>query len=307
MVLSILTPTCVAFGTITVQYSVSGSDVISTATATCSAAGSTQPDAFGALEEASAGAAYGAVPANATLLGYNLYNTGITISYAPGGTVSESTPLYRSHPGLDLTGKIRSLNATTGQGLLDINPEKGTISVGAEQLSGTYAGNYDNLNDPIAQQPLLAVSGSRLPNAVFTILHDKAIGDSSDKKNYPTLGARRMTKKYTIAETAPTINSDFGALFGADISYEVEDKTGHTWSLGTTSFGIEGLDVNGNPQGAFSVNMVGIDDNNNTSETCNFRIRNDGTTYVRAINLNGRPVTVDPGTGYLTVGATADI
>lgn len=95
--------------------------------------------------------------------------------------------------------------------------------------------------------------------------------------------------------------------FGAGVNYEVQDNTGSTWVLGTTTFGVERLDANGNPQGGFSVNMVSLDDNNNPSETCHFRVRNDGTTCVKALNLNGRIVAVDPATGHLIAGAPAEV
>jgi len=306
MVLPNLNPTYVALGTIKVRYTLSENDGILTATATCSATGPTQSVAFDALKDSAADAVANAVPVGANIKGYDLCNTGITISYNADGVIPESAPLYRSHPNLQLTGEIRNSNATTGETLLSVDPRAGLVQIGANQAPGTYAGNYDNSNDTIGD-PLFAVSGSRLPNAVFTIVQDAAIGEDGDIKNYSALGARRTTKKYEIAETTPTINSGFGALFGASIDYEVEDKTGNTWKLGNTSFCVDGVDANGNPLGAFSVGMVRLDNNNNSSETCNFRIRNDGTTWVKGLNINDRPVTIEPGTGYLTVRPQAEV
>lgn len=91
------------------------------------------------------------------------------------------------------------------------------------------------------------------------------------------------------------------------MNYELQDNTGYTWSLGTTTFGVEKLDTNGNPLGGFSVNMVSLDDNNNPSETCNLRVGYDGTTYVKGLNINGAPVTIDPATGHLIAGAPAEV
>jgi hypothetical protein len=296
-----LTPTYLAFGTITVQYTVPGNDGILTATATCSATGSTQSGAFVALEESAAGTVANAVPVGANISSYDLYNTGIKIAYTPSGGGPESIPVYHSHPSLHLTGELRSVNPTTGEMLVGIDPISGSVKIGANQVSGTYKGTYGTSNDKV-QNPLLAVSGSIFPNAVFIIGERGSAGVDSDIKNYPAIGTRRTTKKYAIADTLPVISDDLDVVtFGAGMNYEVQDNTGYTWSLGTTTFGVEGLDANGNPQGGFSVNMVSLDDNNNPSETCNLRVGYDGTTYVKAFNLNGQIVTVDPATGYLKV------
>jgi hypothetical protein len=72
-----LTPIYVAFGTITVQYTMPGNDGILTATATCSATGSTQSGAFVALEDSEAGAVANSVPVDANILRYDILNTGI--------------------------------------------------------------------------------------------------------------------------------------------------------------------------------------------------------------------------------------
>lgn len=82
-----LTPIYVAFGTITVQYTMPGNDGILTATATCSATGSTQSGAFVALEDSAAGAVANTVPDGAIISRYDLDNTGIKISYVPVGSV----------------------------------------------------------------------------------------------------------------------------------------------------------------------------------------------------------------------------
>jgi len=306
MVLTHLSPTYVAFGTITVQYTMPDDDRALTATATCSATGSTQSGAFVGLEDSAAGAVANTVPVDAIILRYNLYNTGIKISYAPIGSVLEPTPVYHSHPSLQLTGELRSANPTTGEMLIGIDPTAGSVKIGANQAPGAYKGTYGTSNGAIGD-PVLAVSGSTFPNAVFTIVQDAAGGVESDIKNYPALGVRSTTQKYDIADTVPTIKSDFGEMFGAGMNYELQDNTGYTWSLGTTTFGVERLDANGNPLGGFSVNMVSLDDNNNPSEICNFRVRNDGTTCVRGLNLNGAPVTIDPATGYLIAGARAEV
>jgi len=306
MVLTHLSPTYVAFGTITVQYTMPGDDTPLTATATCSATGSTQSGAFAAFEESAADAVANTVPVGANTLRYDLYNTGIKISYEPAGSVAESTPVYYSHPSLQLTGELRSANPTTGEMLVGIDPTAGTVKIGSNQAPGNYKGTYGTSNGVIGN-PVLAVSGSTFPNAVFTIVQDAAGGVESDIKNYPALGVRSTTQKYDIADTVPTIKSDFGEMFGAGMNYELQDNTGYTWSLGTTTFGVEGLDANNNPQGGFSVNMVSLDDNNNPSETCNFRVGYDGTTYVKGLNINGAPVTIEPGTGYLIAGARAEV
>jgi len=306
MVLANLIPAYLAFGTIGIQYTMPGDDTPLKATATSSATGSTQTGAFAALEDAAAAAVRYAVPPGATINGYNLYNTGIKISYTPVGVIPESIPEYNAHPSLSLTGVLGSSNATTGAQLLAVDPTLGEILVGAELVDGTYVGNYATSNGDSAT-PQLGVASNKFPNAVFERKQDAEAGDNSDKKNYTTYGGRRTTEKYTIAETVPTSTAIFGALFGADMNYEVQDKTGNTWELGNTNFGVEGLDANGNPLGAFSVNMVSLDDNNNPVETCNFRIKNDGTTCVKAFNLNGQIVTVDPVTGFLKVATGADV
>lgn len=87
MVLKNFTTTHVAFGTIIVQYTIPGNDGILTATATCSATGSTQSSAFVGLEESAAGAVANTVPVDANILRYDLDNTGIKISYVPAGSV----------------------------------------------------------------------------------------------------------------------------------------------------------------------------------------------------------------------------
>lgn len=308
MVLPKLIPIYLAFGTINVQYTMPGDDTPLTATATCSATGSTQSGAFGALEESAADAVVSAVPVGANILRYDLYNTGIKISYAPG-SVAESTPVYYSHPSLQLTGELRSANPTTGEMLVGIDPTAGTVKIGSNQAPGNYKGIISgNPNwDATIGEPLLAVSGSTFPNAVFTIKQDEPLGEDGDIKNYSALGARRTTQKYEIADTVPISKSVFGQMFGADMNYEVQDNTGYIWDLGNTTFGVEGLDANNNPQGGFSVNMVSLDDNNNPSETCNFRVGYDGTTYVKGLNINGAPVTIEPGTGYLIAGTQAEV
>jgi hypothetical protein len=306
MVQTKLHPTYLAFGTITVQYTMPDDDRLLTATATCSATGSTQSGAFVALEESAADAVANTVPVGANISRYDLYNTGIKISYAPGGTVPESTALFHSHPSLHLTGDLRSLNPITGEVLVGIDPTVGSVKIGANQVSGTYKATYGTSNGKV-QDPLLAVSGPTFPNAVFTRKQDEPVGVDIDIKNYTALGARRTTQKYAIAETVPTFKSVFGEMFGADMNYEVQDNTGSTWVMGNTTFGVEGLDANGNPQGAFSVNMVGIDGQNDPFEICNLRVGYDGTTYVKGLNINGAPVTIEPGTGYLIAGAPAEV
>lgn len=309
MVLTHLTPIYIAFGTINVQYTMPGDDTPLTATATCSATGSTQSGAFVALEESAADAVANTVPVGANISRYELYNTGIKISYAPAGSVAEPTALFHSHPSLQLTGELRSANPTTGEVLVGIDPTVGSVKIGANQVSGNYKGTISgNPNwDATIGDPLLAVSGSTFPNAVFTIKQDEPLGEDGDIKNYSALGARRTTQKYEIADTVPISKSVFGQMFGADMNYEVQDNTGSIWVMGNTNFGVEGLDANGNPQGAFSVNMVSLDDNNNPSEICNFRVGYDGTIYVKGLNLNGAPVTIEPGTGYLIAGTQAEV
>lgn len=298
-----LTPTYLAFGTINVQYTMQGDETILTATATCSASGSTQSAAFANLEDTAAVVVATITPSGANISSYDVCNTGIKIAYTPSGVVPESIPEFNSHPSLNLTGALRSSNASTGQGLLEINPEKGTISVGAEQLSGTYAGNYATSNPTPAGGPLLGVAGTSFPIGVFSIKQDGKVGAGNDITNRTALGVRRTTAKYAVADTVPTFKSDFGETFGAGMNYEVQDNTGRIWELGSTSFGVERLDANDMPLGAFSVNMATLGAQNVPYETCNLRVAYDGTTYVRGLNINGMPVTIEPGTGYLKVGA----
>uniref|UniRef100_A0A6C0EH79 Uncharacterized protein n=1 Tax=viral metagenome TaxID=1070528 RepID=A0A6C0EH79_9ZZZZ len=306
MVLPTLIPTYTAFGTIDLLYTMPGDDTSLKATATSSATGSTQTDAFAALEKAAADAVESAVPANAIIKGYNICNTGIKVVYAPPSVVPIIPAVYNAHPVLNLTGALGSSNATTGAQLLAVDPEIGTVAVGAALVDGTYVGNYATSNGNNAT-PQLGVAGSRFPNAVFKRTKDATAGDSSDIKNYTTYGGRRQTDKYTIAETVPASAAGFGAFFGPDSNYEVQDKTGNTWELGNTSFGVEGLDANANPLGAFSVNMVSLDGNNKPIETCNFRVKNDGTTCVKGLNFDGKNVVVDPATGYLKVATGAEV
>ena len=300
MVLKHLTPTYLAFGTINVQYTMPGDDTPLTATATCSATGSTQSGAFVGLEDSAAGAVVNTVPVDANILRYDVCNTGIKIAYAPSGVVPESIPEFNSHPSLQLTGELRSANPTTGEMLVGINPTVGTVKIGANQAPGAYKGTYGTSNDATIGDPLLAVSGTSFQIAVFSIKQDGTVGAGNDITNFSAIRVRRNTAKYAVAETVPTFpRRVFGETFGPAMNYEVEDNTGRIWELGSTSFGVEKLDTNGNPLGGFSVNMVSLDDNNNPSEICNFRVRNDGTTYVRGLNISGMPVTIEPGTGYL--------
>ena len=53
--------------------------------------------------------------------------------------------------------------------------------------------------------------------------------------------------------------------------------------------------------------MVGIDGQNDPFEICNLRVGYDGTTYVKGLNINGAPVAIEPGTGYLIAGGPAEV
>lgn len=346
MVLKNLTRNYIAYGTVDIKYIMSGDNAVLKATATCSASGITHSEAFDALGYASAGAVIGAVPTGSNVLSYTIDNLGVKIKYADFGSagdpatdsivkplhhdidstnnnpalrrteyldgkdsltggIFETKPEFDIHTKLNLTGPLSSSNATTGQPLLCINPGNGTVSVGAEQLSGTYVSNYGTSNANSAV-PLFGVAGTAFPNAVFGIDHDT--GDGKDATNRTALGVRRSTVKYAIAQTAPGIpQTNFEALFGADMNYEVQDNTGKIWVLGNTSFGVQCIGADGYPEGAFSVNMVLAGDQNVSGQICNFRVTYDGITHVRGLNLNGQLVTIEPGTGYLKLGRTGQI
>jgi len=83
-------------------------------------------------------------------------------------------------------------------------------------------------------------------------------------------------------------------MYGADISFEISDKSNLTKEIGNIQMGIESIDATGNIKAGFGVKVVDVDSSSNSNIERNIMyVSNNGTLYINKIKFGDSILSCD--------------
>ena len=204
-----------------------------------------------------------------------------------------------------MKGDLILNNPQTSKNYVSIDPDQQYFGIGSDvRKINYYKRQYNTVYDNISNHNV-HIHRTKYPVMVCNRTQE-IVNDISNNyfKTYSAMTAKRSSKIFTFNEMydGSLINEQQNKQlndhithirYGADISFEVENKETTCVEIGALQFTIDSVDENNIPKGGFGVLVY---DNNNTAAYRRniMYVTNDSTLHVNRISLNGNILSVNP-------------
>jgi len=202
----------------------------------------------------------------------------------------------------NIVGNNKITNEATNEAYVSINPTKRTLQVNTDREYINYGNmTYTTTNEIYGSKNNMIVSNDTYPNIVCERIAEQE-GRNDLFSTYSASTMKRKSNLYNFQEiknnsdalTEQYKNTDYKPKYGADISFEVEDKNDNTVEIGQIAMTVDDMDDSGNIKGGFGVytNTTDGDSFENSRKTIMY-VDNEGTLEVKKIKLAGKDIIVD--------------